>query len=143
MGPVSAVLEIVSKGIDKIFPDKSEAAKVKLRMLELEEEGQFKEIELKYQAIVEEARSSDPWTSRARPSFLYVMYLLVLGCVPVALGGVFYPEHMDLFVKGVKGWFEALPQELYWLFGSGYLGYGAYRSFDKGKVRDIGQRRDK
>jgi hypothetical protein len=29
-------------------------------------------------AVLAEAESPDPWTSRARPSFLYVMYVLLL-----------------------------------------------------------------
>ncbi len=32
-------------------------------------------------AIVAEANSADPWTSRARPSFLYVMYALLLWAI--------------------------------------------------------------
>ena len=37
------------------------------------------------QAIVAEAQSSDPWTSRARPSLLYTMYALILWAVPMGL----------------------------------------------------------
>ena len=37
------------------------------------------------QAIVAEAQSTDPWTSRARPSFLYMMYALILWAIPMGL----------------------------------------------------------
>lgn len=33
-------------------------------------------------AIIAEAQSRDPWTSRARPSFMYVMYVLILFSIP-------------------------------------------------------------
>ena len=71
--------------IDKIFPDKDARDKAKLEMIRLEQEGQFKEIEKRYTAIVTEAQSSDKWTSRARPSFMYVFYILLLMGLPMGI----------------------------------------------------------
>ena len=41
-------------------------------------------ISAQMQAIVAEAQSADPRTSRARPSFLYVMYALLIWSIPMA-----------------------------------------------------------
>ena len=42
-------------------------------------------IQARLSAIVTEARSPDPWTSRARPSFLYVMYVMLLWAIPMGV----------------------------------------------------------
>ncbi len=39
-----------------------------------------------------EAQSSDKWTSRARPSFLYVMYTMILFAIPFGFLYAFRPE---------------------------------------------------
>ena len=82
--------------------------------------------------ITAEAKSSDPWTSRARPAFAYVFYILLLVCGIIApIIGVFYPEHMKLFFENMAAGFRAIPTDLYTLFGFGYLGYVGARSWDK------------
>ena len=45
----------------------------------------MKNIEDQIQAIVAEAQSTDPRTSRARPSFLYMMYTLILWSIPMGM----------------------------------------------------------
>src|SRR3546814_8479484 len=61
IGPIASL-------IDKIIPDKEARARAKLELLQLEGTQEMKLIEARLQAIVAEANSSDPWTSRARPS---------------------------------------------------------------------------
>ena len=123
----------LGKAIDKIFPDKDKANEAKLKMLELEQQGEFKEIDLAFKAIVSESQSADKWTSRARPSFMYVMYILFL--MGIVMGGLyaFSPEIAENVTTGFKAWFEAIPENLYWLFGTGYLGYSGARSYEKVK----------
>ena len=48
-------------------------------------------LETQLQAIVAEASSADPWTSRARPNFLYVMYILLLTALPMGVLSAFHP----------------------------------------------------
>jgi len=43
-------------------------------------------------AILAEANSADPWTSRARPTFLYVIYGIILLCVIGAIIGIWWPQ---------------------------------------------------
>ena len=127
------ILNIGSKIIDKIFPDAGKRQEAKVKLLELQQQGEFKEDELRYDAIIQDSKSSDPWTSRARPAFLYVIYTYILAGIPFAIIGAFYPAETASVASSLKIWFEAIPGELYALFGAGYLGYGAYRSFDKAK----------
>ena len=80
-------------------------------------------------------RQADRWTVRARPEFLYVMYGLLLWSVPVGLIGGLWPEVADAISRAMRGYFEALPEPLYALFGTGYLGYTAARTW--GKVKGV------
>jgi hypothetical protein len=126
-GIVSAGLQI----IEKVIPDPEQRQKAKLELLKQQQEGKFKEMEIAMSAIIAEAKSQDVWTSRARPSFMYVMYALFLSAVPMGFLFAFNPEVAGAVTTGVQNWLNAIPDEMYWLFGSGYLGYSAARSYDK------------
>ena len=125
------VLGAISKLVDKVIPDAAARDKAKLELAQLHQNGEFRELEIAMNAIVMEAKSNDKWTSRARPAFLYVMYTFILFSLPM---GVFYaydPSNAKEVSDGVKAWLEAIPTELYTLFGAGYLGYVKKRSDDK------------
>lgn len=122
------IIGISSKVIDRIFPDKVEADKAKLELLRLQQEGQFKEMEIQMSAIIAEAKSSDIWTSRARPSFLYVVYIMILFSIPMGILSVFNPEAAKQIAEGMKAWLNAIPEGLWVTFGIGYSGYTIARS---------------
>ena len=82
-------------------------------------------------AILAEANSSDPWTSRARPSFLYVVYVFILAALPFGVLFAFMPGSADAVVVGVKAWLEVIPDAMWTAFTVGYLGYAGARSFEK------------
>lgn len=126
--PVTAALNIGSKVIDKIFPDPVEREKAKLEMVRQQQEGQFREIETQMSAILAEAKSADPWTSRARPSFLYVMYTLILFAVPMGVLSAFRPDIATQVADGMQAWLSSIPNELWAVFGIGYTGYTVARS---------------
>ena len=130
---LGAVFDFGSKVIDKLFPDKTEAEKLKLELLRQQQAGEFKELETRFSAIVAEAQSTDPWTSRARPSFMYVMYALLLASLPMGVMFAVNPETAVAVTDGFGRWLQALPEELWWLFGAGYLGYSGARTFEKVK----------
>lgn len=130
---IGSIFEFGSKVIDKLFPDKTEAERLKLELLRQQQAGEFKELEARYSAIVAEAQSADPWTSRARPSFMYVMYLMILASIPMGFLFAFRPDVAMAVTAGVKNWLAALPEEMWWLFGAGYLGYSGARMFEKVK----------
>jgi len=52
---IGSIFDFLSKGIDKIFPDKNEANKAKLEMLRLQQEGEFKELDLEFKATANQA----------------------------------------------------------------------------------------
>jgi len=130
---LGSVFSFGSKIIDKIFPDKEAADRAKLELLRMQQEGGLKELETSMAAIIAEAQSADPWTSRARPSFLYVMYLMILAAIPMGLVHAWRPDVAAGVVAGMAGWLSGIPEELYWMFSVGYLGYTGARTFDKRK----------
>jgi hypothetical protein len=134
MDPISAGINLVGNIIDKIFPDKEAADKAKLEMLRLQQEGQFKELSMSMEAIIAEAKSSDPWTSRARPFFLYVIYILILFSIPMGIVSAFDVGIANRIADGVSAWLAAIPESLWAVFGVGYTGYTVARSvWDKRK----------
>lgn len=109
---------------------------IRLKELELQEkanEAISREVEQTSMNIRAEAQSADKWTSRARPTFLYVMYTILLTSIPFGILFVFRPNEAKLGAEGFKMWLEAIPQELYWLFAAGYLGYTGARSVQEWK----------
>lgn len=134
--PLTAALTIGNTIIDKLFPDPVEKAKAEVAMMQAASEGRFKEAEIQLSAILAEAKSSDPWTSRARPSFLYVMYLLIVAAIPIGILSVFRPDMATQIAFGMKAWLAAIPDELWAVFGIGYTGYTVARSaWDKKSVK--------
>lgn len=130
----SSIFDIGGKILDKFFPDPEERAQKQLELLQLQQSGELKELETRMSAILAEANSADPWTSRARPSFLYVFYAIILTMVVVApVIGVFHPGAMDAFFANVGKGFAAIPEEMWWAFTAGYLGYAGARTFEKRK----------
>jgi hypothetical protein len=128
IGPIASI-------IDKIIPDKQAAAKAKLELIQMESSHELKQIEARLAAIVAEANSSDPWTSRARPSFLYVIYALILWALPMGVLAAFNPGAAKDIATGMNAYLSGLPEPLYALFGTGYLGYTAARQW--GKVKGV------
>jgi hypothetical protein len=126
-------------GIGSMAKDLREAFVGKEMTPELQVELQKKMMDLEVastnaqmQMITAEANSQDKWTSRARPSFMYVFYFVLISLIIVApLIGVFAPVQMQTFFANVDKGFKAIPDSLYALFGSGYLGYTGFRSFEK------------
>lgn len=128
IGPISSI-------IDKVIPDKSAREKAKLELMKLEGTQEMELIQAQLSAIVAEANSKDPWTSRARPSFLYVIYVLLLWAIPMGLIAALRPEVARDIAQGMNAYLNGLPEPLYALFGTGYLGYTAARQW--GKVKGV------
>ncbi|WP_375396911.1 3TM-type holin [uncultured Sphingomonas sp.] len=73
----------------------------------------------------------DRWTRRARPTFLYVMYALLLWAIPTGLVAAVSPATARAMATGMALYFNAMPEPLYTLFGTGYLGYTLARQWGK------------
>ncbi len=133
---IEALIGPIASIIDKIIPDKEARAKAKLELIALQGTQELKAIEARLAAIVAEAKSPDPWTSRARPSFLYVMYAMILFALPMGVLAAFSPHMASSIGEGITAYLRGLPDELYALFGTGYLGYTAARQWGKAKGVD-------
>lgn len=128
------IFPVVDKIIDIVgglFPSEEKKNEAKLKLLQAEQQGNLDEVKVQISAILAEANSADPWTSRARPSFLYVMYITILFGLPMGIASIFDPEIPKQIASGFGAWLNAIPDALYGLFGAGYLGYTGFRSWDK------------
>jgi hypothetical protein len=130
---LQAIVGPLDKLIDKIIPDPRARDRAKLELLKLEGDQEAAQIGQQMHAIIAEANSHDPWTSRARPSFLYVMYVLMLWLIPMGLIAAADPAKAAAIAAGMTAYLRGLPSELYTLFGTGYLGYTAARTWGKVK----------
>ena len=135
MAILEAVVGPISKLLDKIIPDPPARDRAKLELIKLQGDQEMAAIGAQMQAIIAEAQSSDAWTSRARPSFLYVMYALILWAIPMGLIAAADPKLALGIGQGMTAYLRGLPEELYALFGTGYLGYTAARTW--GKVKGV------
>ncbi|TKD51798.1 holin family protein [Sphingomonas baiyangensis] len=133
MSILNAVIGPVAAIIDKIIPDPKARDAAKLELLKLEGAHELEALRTQLSAIVAEAQSPDPWTSRARPSFLYVMYALLLWSIPMGLISAVQPDMGAAIARGMTAYLAGIPEELYALFGTGYLGYTAARAWGKAK----------
>lgn len=131
MGLISAALPIVGKVLDRVLPDAEAKTAAKLAMMELEQNGEFREDEIRMNAIVAEANSKDPFTSRARPGFFYVIYIYILTALPMGIVAAFAPDVAANITAGIKAFLNAIPDNLYNAFIVGFLGYGGMRTFEK------------
>lgn len=107
--------------------DAAKAAELAFQVQELESEVE----KARMNVVLAEASSSDPWTSRARPAFMYVIYIMLITAIPMGIVAAVNPSVADNIAKGFGAWLQAIPGDLYALFGAGYLGYGAFRTYDK------------
>lgn len=107
--------------------DATRAAELALKVQELESGIEMARLNV----VIAESQSSDKWTSRGRPMFLYVIYIMLLSAIPMGIVHAWNPTISANVAEGFKAWLAAIPTELYTLFGAGYLGYGAFRTYDK------------
>ncbi len=119
--------------VDNLFTSDEERDKAKLQLLKMQQDGKLKEVELQMSAILSESQSKDPWTSRARPCFLYVIYIFILAAIPMGIVSAFDGEMAQRIATGVEAWLKVIPESMWGLFGVGYLGYTGARSWDKSK----------
>ena len=124
IGPIAAL-------IDKLIPDPKARAEAKLALIKLQGSQDLETLRTQLSAILAEAQAPDPWTSRARPSFLYVMYIIILWALPMGLIAAVRPQAAMDIAAGMNAYLSGLPEPLYVLFGTGYLGYTAARQWGK------------
>lgn len=133
MNPIfGAILPSIIGLIDKIIPDKEAAAKAKLEVLKLEQQGEFKRLDADLQVMlaqaainVEEAKSPDSFRGGWRPA---VGWVCVTGMAYTYIGAP-----LLTWASSANGW-PAPPTidtfDLLIMLG-GMLGFGGMRSFER------------
>lgn len=128
IGELAKSLRVAFTGKEPISADK--AAELALKVQELETSIEQSRISV----MIAEASSTDKWTSRARPGFMYLFYAVVACLVLLApFVGIFYPLQMQQFYTNVAAGFEAIPDIMWQTFGVGFIGYSAARTYEKSK----------
>jgi hypothetical protein len=135
MSLIDAVIGPIGKLLDKIIPDPQARDRAKMELLQLQGTQEMEALKAQLSAILAEAGSTDPWTSRARPSFLYVMYTIILWAIPMGLIAAVAPDMAKGIANGMNAYLAGIPEPLWALFGTGYLGYTAARQW--GKVKGV------
>jgi hypothetical protein len=130
---ISNATKLIDDAINKIWPDPKDAAAAQATIIRANAEAALATLQQQMSVMLAEANSTDKWTSRARPSFLYVMYILMLGSIPMGILYGFDPKHADLIALGLQKWLAAIPDTMWQMFGFCFLGYSASRTFEKVK----------
>jgi len=136
MSLIEGIVSPITQLLDKIIPDPRARDAAKLEHLKLQGSQEMDVLRVQLSAIVAEAGSTDPWTSRARPSFLYVMYAMILWAIPMGLIASVRPDMAKAIATGMNAYLAGIPEPLWALFGTGYLGYTAARQWGKAKGVD-------
>ncbi|WP_426257617.1 holin family protein [Sphingomonas sp. DC1600-2] len=118
MGLLDGLIGPITSIIDKIIPDPKARDEAKLKLLTLQGTQEMEQVKTQISAILAEAQSADPWTSRARPSFLYVMYTLLLWAIPMGLIAAAQPQMARDIAAGMNAYLNGIPEPLYALFGT-------------------------
>lgn len=132
---LDSLFNLGSTIIDKLFPDKNEAAKAKIRLIELQQAGEFKQIDAELQMMQAqtdvnkvEAASDSLFVSGWRPGVGWVC-VAAMACnyigVPMlawasSIWGIPVPQRLELG--------EIMPLLL------GMLGLGAMRTSEKNTI---------
>ena len=128
---ITGVTTLLNTAINAAFPNPEDKAKAEAIALTAQASAAVTQLQAAQAVMLAEEQSQDPWTSRARPSFLYVIYSLILMSVPMGILFAFKPDVANAVIQGFHNWLAAIPDTFVNLFGIGYLGYSGARSWDK------------
>lgn len=116
--------------LDALIPDKDQREAARQRLLALPGTADLAMLRSELaQALTPPI--ADLWITRARPCFLYVIYVIVLGALPVGVLAAFQPGMAQAVAAAMSAYLNGIPSSLYTLFGTGYLGYTAARQWGK------------
>jgi len=126
MDPITAIVTVGSQLIERLFPDPAQAAEAKLKLVELQQNGDLAAIAGQMDINKVEASNASVFVSGWRPFVGWVC--------GVGLGYVAIIEPIARFVAtmtGYTGAFPAIDTTLTMQVLIGMLGLGGLRSLDK------------
>ena len=135
MPVVDSIIAPVAGLLDKLIPDPRAREAAQRELVRMEGPQELERVKAQMAAILAEAQATDPWTSRARPGFLYVMYALLLWSIPMGLIAAVRPQAAAAIAQAMNAYLSGLPEPLYTLFATGYLGYTVAREWGKAKAK--------
>jgi hypothetical protein len=128
---IAGVSKLIDDGINTAFPSPEAKASAQAMIIKANTDAAIETLQAKMSVMLAEAQSTDPWTSRARPSFMYVMYAMILFAIPMGLIAAVKPEIAAAVAQGMRAWLAAIPDTLWQVFGFCFCGYTAGRSLEK------------
>lgn len=127
LDPVTAVLDIGGKLIDRLWPDPTVAASAKLELIKLQQSGELAQITGQLEINKEEAKSTNWFVAGARP---FIMW----GCGLAMLYAALFEPLMRFVAQVVfayTGAFPAIDTSLTTQILLGILGLGGMRTVEK------------
>lgn len=121
LDPVSAVLDIGSKVIDRLWPDPVQAAQAKLELAKLQQSGELAQITAQLDINKVEAQNPNLFVSGWRPAIGWICALALL---------YQYVARPLLMAFNVSQFLPGLDDNL-WQLLLGMLGMGGLRTFEK------------
>jgi hypothetical protein len=126
LDPISAALDLGNTLITRIFPDPAQADAAKLKLLELQKNGELAAMTAQTDINKEEAKSSSLFVSGWRPAIGWVCALaLAYQYLLRPLGGTF-AALIGVVIPPLPGLDDNL-----WQLMMGMLGMGGLRTFEK------------
>jgi hypothetical protein len=126
--PITAVLDISGKVIDRIWPDPAQAASAKLELIKLQQSGELQEIAGQLEINKIEASNSNLFVSGWRP---FVGWCCGAGCAWNWLGLPVFQFIFTSFGHPVNVYPADISEMMPLLFG--LLGIGTMRTYEKVK----------
>jgi len=126
LDPISAALDLGTTLINKIFPDPAQASEAKLKLLELQQNGELAIMTAQTDINKTEAANSSVFVSGWRPAIGWVCALaLAYQYLVRPLGGTI-ASVMGMTIPPLPGLDDNL-----WQLMMGMLGMGGLRTFEK------------
>ena len=120
---INLLIPAITSIIDKVIPDPQAKAEAQIKLLELGQAGQLKELDAAMNVVVAEANSEHWLTSTWRP-------ITMLSFVAIIVNNYIIYPYLSLF------WADApildLPDQIWNLLNIGLGGYVVGRSLEKG-----------
>lgn len=123
MNPLDSVFNLGSNILDKFFPDKDEANKAKIALLEMKQNGELAVLQAQSGIIVAEANSEHWLAANWRPITMLTFVFII------ANNYIIYP-YLSLFFDNAP--VLDIPPDMWDLLKLGLGGYVVGRSVEKG-----------